>query len=125
MIDEAQSLSDELLEEVRLLANIETASEKLFQVVLAGQPELGVRLNQPGLRQLKQRIALRCKLARSTSARPPRTSPAASVPAASAAQVFTREAVMAIHEHAGGIPRVISVICDNALLAGFAAGSGR
>ncbi len=123
VIDEAQSLSDELLEEVRLLVNVETASEKLFQVVLAGQPELGVRLNQPGLRQIKQRIALRCTLAtlnvREVAAY---IAGRLQIAGASAAQVFTREAVMAIHQYSGGIPRVISVISDNALLAGFAAG---
>ena len=63
VIDEAQCLPDELLEEVRLLANIESASEKLLSIVLAGQPELATRLNQPSLRQLKQRIGLRCSLA--------------------------------------------------------------
>ena len=63
VIDEAQCLPDELLEEVRLLANIESASEKLLSIVLAGQPEIADRLNQPSLRQLKQRIGLRCSLA--------------------------------------------------------------
>ena len=62
VIDEAQSLPDELLEEIRLLANIESATEKLLSIVLAGQPELADRLNQPSLRQLKQRIGLRCAL---------------------------------------------------------------
>jgi len=63
IVDEAQSLSDELLEEVRLLANIETPTEKLLPLVLAGQPELAARLNESGLRQLKQRVALRCEVA--------------------------------------------------------------
>ena len=62
VIDEAQCLPDELLEEVRLLANIESASEKLLSIVLAGQPEVGARLSQPSLRQLKQRIGLRCTI---------------------------------------------------------------
>ena len=61
VVDEAQSLSAELLEEIRLLANIETATEKLLPLVLAGQPELADRLNEPSLRQLKQRVALRCE----------------------------------------------------------------
>jgi type II secretory pathway predicted ATPase ExeA len=64
IIDEAQCLPDALLEEVRLLANIESASEKLLTIILAGQPELAVRLNQPSLRQLKQRVGLRCSLRR-------------------------------------------------------------
>ena len=123
VIDEAQSLSDELLEEVRLLVNFETATEKLFQVLMVGQPELGARLNQPGLRQIKQRIALRCTLS-TLDVRQVAAYVAGRIQIAGgvAAQVFTREAVMAIHAHSGGIPRVISVISDNALLAGFAAG---
>jgi type II secretory pathway predicted ATPase ExeA len=123
VIDEAQSLSDELLEEVRLLINAETSSEKLFQVLLVGQPELGARLSQPSLRQIKQRVALRCTLStldiRQVAAY---ISGRIQIAGGVAGQVFTREAVMAIHAHSAGIPRVISVICDNALLAGFAAG---
>jgi len=123
VIDEAQSLSDDLLEEVRLLVNVETPTEKLFQVVLAGQPELGARLNQPGLRQIKQRIALRCTLATlNVSEVAAYIAGRLQIAGASAAQVFTREAVMAIHQYSGGIPRVISVVSDNVLLAGFAAG---
>jgi general secretion pathway protein A len=123
VIDEAQSLSDELLEEVRLLINAETSSEKLFQVLLVGQPELGERLSQPALRQIKQRIALRCTLAtldvRQVAAY---ISGRIQIAGGVAGQVFTREAVMAIHAHSHGIPRVISVICDNALVSGFASG---
>ena len=122
MIDEAQVLPDELLEEVRLLANIETASEKLMPIVLAGQPELADRLNQPSLRQLKQRVALRCELlaldSRETAeyiAGRIRTAGGNSV------VVFTRQAVDLIFQRSGGIPRLISVICDNALISGFAA----
>ncbi len=122
LIDESQSLSDELLEEIRLLANIETAAEKIFPVVLAGQPELAGRLNTIGLRQLKQRIGLRCMLMpldmRETAAYV-----AGRIRLAGGAweQLFTADAVMAIHEHSRGIPRVINVICDNALLSAFAA----
>jgi hypothetical protein len=123
LIDEAQSLSTELLEEVRLLVNIETPAEKVFQVILAGQPELALKLNEPGLRQIKQRVALRCTLS-PLDVRDAAAYVAGRIRVAGgvAAQVFTREAVMAIHEYSGGIPRVISVICDNALLAAFAAG---
>lgn len=122
LIDEAQSLPDELLEEIRLLANIETAEEKVFPVVLAGQPELAERLNTVGLRQLKQRVGLRCVLSpldvkESASYIAGRIRLAGGV----AGQLFTREAVMAVHEGSRGIPRVINVICDNALLAAFAA----
>lgn len=123
VIDEAQSLPDDLLEEVRLLINAESASEKLFQVLLVGQPELAERLSQPSLRQIKQRIALRCTLAtldvrQVASYISGRIQTAGGV----AGHVFTREAVVTIHEYSNGIPRVINVICDNAMLGAFAAG---
>ena len=123
LVDEAQTLSVELLEEVRLLANIETASEKLLPLVLAGQPELAGRLNDPSLRQLKQRIALRCEL-RPFSLAETATYIAMRIRTAGgeASRLFTREAVMAIHEHSRGIARTVSVICDNALVSGMALG---
>jgi len=123
VVDEAQTLSAELLEEVRLLANIESPSHKLLPLVLAGQPELAGRLNEPGLRQLKQRVALRCEL------RPFELQETAIYIASrirmaggEASRLFTREAVTLIHEHSRGIPRTISVICDNALVSGMALG---
>jgi type II secretory pathway predicted ATPase ExeA len=123
VIDEAQSLSHELLEEIRLLANIETNSEKLLPLVLVGQPELAERLNHVSLRQLKQRIALRCMLGLldlvETSAY---IAGRIRIAGGDCAQIFTREAVMAIHQRSAGVPRTISVICDNALVNGFAAG---
>ncbi len=110
-----------MLEEIRLLANVETADEKVFPVVLAGQPELAGRLNAPGLRQLKQRIGLRCVLApldvREVGAY---ISGRVRLAGGVGAALFTREAVIAVHEHSGGIPRVINVICDNVLLSAFA-----
>jgi len=123
IVDEAQSLPLDLLEEVRLLANIETDSEKLLSVIIAGQPELATRLNQPELRQLKQRIALRCEL-RPLSRAETETYIAGRIRAAGGigARVFTREAVALIHEGAQGLPRTVNVIADNALLGGFAAG---
>jgi general secretion pathway protein A len=117
VIDEAQGLSGELLEEIRLLANIETPTEKLLPLVLAGQPELRDRLNEPGLRQLKQRITLRCEITPFSL-----TETAAYIElrirraGGDAAKLFTREAVRLIHQKSGGIPRVINVICDNALV---------
>jgi general secretion pathway protein A len=123
IVDEAQSLPLELLEEIRLLANIETYEQKLLSVIIAGQPELGVRLDRPDLRQLKQRVALRCvlrplSLLETTAYLAGRVSAAGGV----GAQVFTREAVTVIFEHSRGVPRMINVIADNALLGGFAAG---
>jgi general secretion pathway protein A len=122
IIDEAQALPDDLLEEVRLLANIETSTAKLLPIVLAGQPELADRLNQPSLRQLKQRVALRCQLG-ALDARETAEYIAARIRIAggNSVVVFTRQAVDAIFECSGGIPRLISVICDNALVSGFAA----
>lgn len=122
IIDEAQVLPDELLEEVRLLANIETATDKLLPIVLAGQPELADRLNQPSLRQLKQRVALRCQL-NALEGRETAEYIAGRIRVAggNSVVVFTRQAVDVIHQRSGGIPRLISVICDNALISGFAA----
>jgi general secretion pathway protein A len=123
VVDEAQSLSLELLEEVRLLANIETATEKLLPLVLAGQPELADRLNDPALRQLKQRVALRCEIApfelQETAAY---IATRVRTAGGEASRLFTREAVTLIHEFSHGIPRTISVMCDNALVTGMAMG---
>jgi general secretion pathway protein A len=121
VVDEAQALPREIFEEIRLLANMETPTQKLLPVVLAGQPELAERLNERGLRQLKQRIALRCEL------KPLDLSDTAAYIASrirtaggDPANIFTRQAVTLIHEHSHGLPRLISVICDNALTSGFA-----
>jgi len=121
IIDEAQCLPDALLEEVRLLANIESASEKLLSIILAGQPEVAARLNRPALRQLKQRIGLRCALTALT-VQETAAYIAARVRTAGgdATSLFTPEAVETIHERSAGIPRTVSVICDNALVSGFA-----
>ena len=123
VIDEAQSLSAALLEEIRLLANIETPTEKLLPLVLAGQPELRERLNEPGLRQLKQRVTLRCEIMPFT------LDETASYIAnrlltagGDSSRLFSREAVVLIHERSRGIPRLINVICDNAMLTGFGLG---
>jgi general secretion pathway protein A len=122
LVDEAQSLSNDLLEEIRLLANIDTPTEKVFPVILVGQPELADRLNQPDLRQIKQRISLRCSLgpldARETAGY---IAGRVQIAGASSMNLFTREALRAIYEGSRGIPRLINVICDNVLLAGFAA----
>jgi general secretion pathway protein A len=123
IVDEAQSLSLDLLEELRLLVNIETDSTKLLSLVIAGQPELADRLNDPALRQFKQRVALRCALKPLTSAETTwYLAGRVSTAGGHARDVFTREAVAMIHRRSGGIPRLVSVIADNALLGGFAAG---
>jgi general secretion pathway protein A len=122
IIDEVQALPDELLEEVRLLANMETPSEKLLPIVLSGQPELADRLNKPSLRQLKQRVALRCELT-ALDARETAEYIAGRIRIAggNSVLVFTRQAVEKVYHGSGGIPRLISVICDNSLISGFAA----
>jgi general secretion pathway protein A len=122
VVDEAQSLPLELLEEVRLLSNIETDDEKLLSLILAGQPELADRLTDQSLRQLKQRIALRCELRplhlpESCRYIAGRIAAAGGTPG----EIFSREAVVLIHERSRGIPRAINVIADNALVNGFAA----
>lgn len=122
LVDEAQSLPNELLEEIRLLTNIETNDEKLLTLLLVGQPELADRLNDQTLRQLKQRIELRCTL---TPFDLPETAAyIASRLSTAGAEIapFTREAVDVIHRRSRGIPRSISVICENALISGFAEG---
>ncbi len=123
VIDEAQSLSSELLEEIRLLANAETTTEKLLSLVLAGQPELRDRLNERELRQFKQRVTLRCQLTpfnqQETAAY---IASRIQTAGGDAARLFTREAVVLIHERSRGIARTINVICDNALLTAFGMG---
>jgi general secretion pathway protein A len=120
IIDEAQALPRDLLEEVRLLTNLETSTAKLFSVVLSGQPELATTLNQASMRQFKQRISVRCVL------RPlDRTETDAYIwtrirAAGGTRRLFTSDAVDLIHRRSGGIPRTTSVICDKALIAGFA-----
>lgn len=123
VVDEAQSLPLDLLEEIRLLANAETTDGKLLSLIMAGQPELATRLNEPVLRQLKQRVALRCEL------RPLELNETAAyisgrIAAAggTGSHVFTRDAVAMIHTRSRGIPRTISVIADNVLLSAFALG---
>ncbi|MGH9387871.1 MAG: ExeA family protein [Vicinamibacterales bacterium] len=124
IIDEAQSLPLELLEEIRLLANIESDDDKLLSVILAAQPELAGRLNNQELRQLKQRIALRCELRPLTSGETV-TYLEGRIRAAGGVgtSVFTREAVELMHVRSHGIPRTLNVLADNALLGGYAAGT--
>lgn len=121
IIDEAQCLPDELLEEVRLLANIETPQEKLLSIILVGQPEIADRLNRPSQRQIKQRVGLRSTLAPldkgETAAY---IATRIQVAGGTCDSLFTQDAIATIYEHAAGIPRTVSVICDNALVTGFA-----
>ena len=121
VVDEAHHLSPELLEEVRLLTNLETTQQKLLQIVLAGQPELDEMLDSFELRQIKQRIALRCHLEplnlEETRGYIQRRLQIAGVPPEIA--LFSEPAVAAIFHHSNGFPRLINTICENALLAGY------
>ena len=121
IIDEAQCLSQELLEEIRLLTNFETATEKLLQVVLVGQPELEAKIKQPELRALRQRIALRAKLYPFTLEETGQyIARRLQVAGASGNTIFDRKAVEAIYRYSEGIPRVINVLCELALVSAFA-----
>jgi general secretion pathway protein A len=121
LIDEAQNLSDEMFESIRFLSNLETETEKLLQIVLTGQPELETRLDQPSLRHLKQRIVLHCRLAPLKSDEVGRYINLRLQEAGYEGKgLFDPDAVSAIAFHSGGIPRLINIICDNALVLAFA-----
>lgn len=123
VIDEAQCLERELLEEIRLLSNIETPTEKLLPLILVGQPEFAERLNLVSLRQLKQRVALRCQLSTLTAAETAAyIAGRIRISGGEASIMFTRDAVAEVHRLSGGVPRTISVICDNALVNAYALG---
>jgi general secretion pathway protein A len=126
VVDEAHYLSAEILEEIRLLTNLETSQQKLLQIVLAGQPELDQKLDSHELRQLKQRIALRCHLDAlsldETKEYMHRRLEISGAPAAS--EIFSEAAIEAVFSHSRGIPRLINTVCENALLSGYAKQAG-
>ncbi len=124
IIDEAHELSDFVLEEIRLLMNFESDNAKHLQIVLTGQPELREKLNQPNLRQLKQRVALRCKMHSLPDVGEVERYITERLLIAGSDQpnVFTPGAIDFIFQCAEGIPRQINNICDNAMLAAYAAG---
>ena len=121
ILDEAQNLYPQTLEQIRLLSNFETTKEKILQIVLVGQPELRANLERPELRQLNQRIALRCSL--------PALGPTGTRnyirarlrrAGANDPQIFTERALARIADYARGIPRVINTLCDHCLVIGYA-----
>jgi general secretion pathway protein A len=119
VVDEAQNLSWELLEEIRLLTNLETSSEKLVQIILSGQPELEEKLRDPSVRQLRQRISLWCRTRPLTSDET-RAYIAKRLRIAGATQpVITPEAVDLVHHYAKGIPRLINLICEHAMISAY------
>jgi len=122
VVDEAQLLSWELLEEIRLLTNLETSEHKLLQIVLAGQPELDRKLDSHQLRQLKQRVGLRCNLLplehQEVEGYIRRRLELAGASVAQDA-IFSKEAVDAIYLFSKGIPRLVNTLCENCLMLGF------
>jgi general secretion pathway protein A len=120
IVDEAQSLSPEMLEEIRLLTNLETSTEKLLQIVLAGQPELEQKLNQPELRQLRQRITLRARTRQLTIEETQGyIGERLRIGGAENTEIFSQEAIASVHHYARGIPRVINLLCEHALVSSF------
>jgi general secretion pathway protein A len=120
IVDEAQNLSFDMLEEIRLLTNLETSTEKLLQIVLAGQPELEEKVNDPRLRQLRQRITLWAKtrpltLLETSGYIKERLRIGGCV----GQEIFSLAAVEAVHRHARGIPRMVNLICEHALISAF------
>lgn len=121
VVDEAQSLSSEVMEEIRLLTNLETASEKLLQIVLAGQPELEHKLNQPHLRQLRQRITLWCRTRPLTRDQVETyIHERLRIAGREGGEIFSPGALDAIHNYSKGIPRIINLLCDHALIIAYA-----
>jgi general secretion pathway protein A len=123
IVDEAHLLSADLLEEIRLLSNLETDDDKLLQIVLVGQPELDEKLDSVGLRQLKQRIAVRTQLgsldADETDRYIRQRLQIAGGNSGSNA-LFSEQTIAAVYRHSRGLPRLINTICENALIAAYA-----
>lgn len=125
-IDEAQTLSDEGLEAVRLLTNLETEKTKLLQVILFGQPELDQRLQQRQLRQLQQRISFDYRLAPlDRTAVDSYVAHRLSIAGYNGERLFTRRAIRRLHRCSGGIPRLINVIAHKALMVAYGRGKRR
>src|SRR5215471_7632447 len=121
VIDEAQNLSRKVLEEVRLLSGLESQKEKLIRIIIAGQPELSRKLDSPRLQQLTQRVRLRFHLA-ALSKRETHEYIAhrLNVAGANGRKIFTDDACDMVFRYAGGVPRLVNVLCDTAMLCAFA-----
>jgi general secretion pathway protein A len=120
IIDEAQNLSGEVLESIRLLSNFETTKDKLLQILLVGQPELNDRLNTLQLRQLKQRVTLRHHLRPLSQSECQEYIAARLRQAGGFPKTFPGKTIEEIHRYSGGIPRLVNVICDNAMISAYA-----
>lgn len=119
VVDEAQNLSWELLEEIRLLTNLETSSEKLLQIVLSGQPELEEKLRHPSVRQLRQRVALWCRTQALTESQTHAYVAERLRLAGATWAIFTPEALNLVHRYSRGIPRVINLLCEHSLIVAY------
>jgi len=120
VVDEAQNLSPELLEEIRLLTNMETSTEKLLQIVLSGQPELEEKLKHPQLRQLRQRITVRCKTGPLSLAETHRyIAERLHMAGANGQPIFSPGAIESVYTYARGIPRVVNVLCEHTLINAY------
>jgi general secretion pathway protein A len=120
IIDEAQNLTYPVMEEIRLLTNLETATDKLLQIVLSGQPELDEKLKLPQLRQLRQRISVRCKTSPLTLEQTHEyVAERLRIAGANGQPIFGPKAIDATHKYAHGIPRVINLLCEHALTAAY------
>ena len=120
IVDEAQNLSSDVLEEIRLLTNLETSTEKLLQIVLAGQPELEEKLKAPSLRQLRQRITLRCRTAPlSLEETFGYVAERLRIAGANGEPVFSKEAIETVHLYSRGIPRVVNLLCEHSMIAAY------
>jgi general secretion pathway protein A len=120
IVDEAQNLTDEVLEEIRMLTNLETFTEKLLQIVLVGQPELEQKLKQPQLRQLRQRLTLRAKThALTLEETKAYVQQRLRIAGATGREIFDPDSLAAIHYYSAGIPRVINLLCEHCLVSAF------
>ena len=121
VVDEAQNLSNRVLEEIRLLSGVETSKDKTLRIILAGQPELNEKLNAPDLVQLAQRIRLRFHLtALSNEEATAYVAHRLEVAGAQGRQIFSADAVQLIYRYTGGVPRLINTLCDTAMMGAFA-----
>jgi type II secretory pathway predicted ATPase ExeA len=120
IVDEAQNLTSDVLEEIRLLTNLETSTEKLLQIVLTGQPELEEKLKLPQLRQLRQRITLRCRTAPlSLEETFGYIAERLRIAGANGEPVFSKESIQTVHTYSRGIPRVVNLLCEHALINAY------
>ena len=123
IVDESQNLSSDVLEEIRLLTNLETSTEKLLQIVLAGQPELEEKLKMPSLRQLRQRITLRCRTAPlSLEETFGYVAERLRIAGANGEPIFSKEAIQTVHLYSQGIPRVVNLLCEHSMINAYVDG---